>query len=221
MKFIAHRGLDNHGYRENTLEAIMHSLNQEYISGVEIDVRLTKDEKIVIIHDVTINRVSDGSGFVEKMTLKELKKYNFGNSKAKSSILTLDTLLLRIKNINKNIFIEIKTDSEKMIEKISQLVKKYPKIPISFISFKKEILEKLKIKLPNYKVGLITYFDEEKDRGTDFYVINYHYYKWKDNNNLICLWTVNNEKDFYFMKNKIKDNIWIITDVAYKLKKYI
>lgn len=222
MKFISHRGLDNHGFSENSLEGIMSCLNQDYISGVEIDIRLTKDEKIVVIHDSTINRVSDGSGFVEKMTLKELYKYNFGTMKNKSSILTLDYLLSRIKATKKDIIIEIKADSriDKLINKITKIIKKYPKLSIIFSSFKKDVLYKLKNKLPNYKVGLISWFDIDKDNSIDFYLINYRYYKWKDKGHNIFLWTVNSEKDYYFMKKKLNNNIGIITDVSYKLKSF-
>ena len=47
MYLIAHRGLDNHKYSENSFKAILTSLNEKYIDGVEFDVRITKDKKIV------------------------------------------------------------------------------------------------------------------------------------------------------------------------------
>ena len=54
MFLIAHRG-NNNDLRENSKEAILSALNQPYIDGVEFDVRMTKDKKIVIIHDSLIN----------------------------------------------------------------------------------------------------------------------------------------------------------------------
>jgi len=45
---IAHRGNDNHNYRENSEEAIIYSLSRTYIDGIECDLRLTKDNEIVL-----------------------------------------------------------------------------------------------------------------------------------------------------------------------------
>ena len=51
MKFIAHRGLDKHNFKENSIEAFKYCFNSSYIDGVEMDVRLTRDKKVVISHD--------------------------------------------------------------------------------------------------------------------------------------------------------------------------
>lgn len=48
------------------------------VDGFEIDIRLTKDEEIVVFHDETIDRTSDGSGFIKDYTLEELKSFNYG-----------------------------------------------------------------------------------------------------------------------------------------------
>lgn len=79
MKIIAHRGLYDKIVAENTYLAISRALNNNSLVGVEIDVRLTKDNKIVVIHDKNISRTSNGFGIVENMTLSELQKYNFGS----------------------------------------------------------------------------------------------------------------------------------------------
>ena len=86
---IAHRGVNNLDFGENTKEAVTNSLKNSYVKGVEIDARITKDNKIVVIHDMTINRTSDGAGFVSKMNLRDLRKYNFGTKKNFSRISTL------------------------------------------------------------------------------------------------------------------------------------
>ena len=41
---------------------------------IEDDVYLTKDNKIVILHDGTLSRTTNGTGFIEDYTLEELKK---------------------------------------------------------------------------------------------------------------------------------------------------
>ena len=110
MKIIAHRA-NGFEYKENTKEAILKCLDTDYIDGIEIDVRMTKDKKIVIIHDSLINFVSDGSGIVSNMNYDELLKYNFGTKENISKIALLDDVLSLINN-NKIILIELKEFDE-------------------------------------------------------------------------------------------------------------
>ena len=71
----AHRGAS--GYApENTLEAFKKAVEMG-ADGVELDVQLTKDDQMVVIHDELIDRTSDGRGWVKDMTLEELRKYNY------------------------------------------------------------------------------------------------------------------------------------------------
>lgn len=76
MQIIAHRGASMYA-PENTLSSFKTAIDQDAHS-IELDVRLTKDNIPVIIHDATINRVSNGKGFVHNLTLNELKTYDFG-----------------------------------------------------------------------------------------------------------------------------------------------
>ena len=71
----AHRGAS--GYApENTLDAFQKAIDMG-ADGIELDVQLTKDGKVVVVHDEVIDRVSDGSGLVQDYTYEELKKFNF------------------------------------------------------------------------------------------------------------------------------------------------
>ena len=73
-KVWAHRGAS--GYApENTLEAFKKAEKMK-ADGVELDVQLTKDGELVVIHDETVDRVSGEKGFVKDYTLKELKRLN-------------------------------------------------------------------------------------------------------------------------------------------------
>ena len=69
-KNIAHRGFSA-SYPENTLLAFQKALDAG-CDGIELDVHLTRDKKIVVIHDESVERTTDGSGFVKDMTLDEL-----------------------------------------------------------------------------------------------------------------------------------------------------
>lgn len=70
---MAHRG----GFvstPENSISGIQNSINIG-VDIVEMDVQLTKDGHLIIMHDATIDRTTDGSGLVSNFTLAELKKF--------------------------------------------------------------------------------------------------------------------------------------------------
>lgn len=86
----AHRGAS--GYApENTLPAFELAVNQK-AEGVELDVQLTKDGKLVVIHDEQIDRVTDGTGFVKDFTLEELKGFSCKNTFTKDKKIKIPTL---------------------------------------------------------------------------------------------------------------------------------
>ena len=71
----AHRGAS--GYApENTLAAFEKAVELG-ADGVELDIQLTKDDEIVVIHDEKIDRTSDGEGWVKDYTLEELRGFNY------------------------------------------------------------------------------------------------------------------------------------------------
>ena len=71
-KIWAHRGAS--GYApENTIEAFERAVEMK-ADGVELDVQLSKDGQMVVIHDETVDRVSGVNGFVRDFTLQELRK---------------------------------------------------------------------------------------------------------------------------------------------------
>ena len=110
MQLIAHRGLTNKFYKENTIEAFENAINNKYI-GIELDIRMTKDKKIVILHDKVINRTSNGKGNINNLEYKELKKYNFGSKEIPSKIPLLKDVIKKFNNTI--IFIELKEKIDK------------------------------------------------------------------------------------------------------------
>ena len=109
-EIFAHRGAS--GYApENTLEAFRLAMEQG-ADGIELDVHLTKDGEVVVIHDETLNRTSDGQGKVRDYTLEELKKFSFHNHMEKYQgvqIPTLKEALNLVKNSRIKVNIELKT----------------------------------------------------------------------------------------------------------------
>ena len=69
IKVWAHRGAS--GYApENTMDAFRKAVEMK-ADGIELDVNLTKDGEVVVIHDEVLDRVSDGTGRVQDFTCNE------------------------------------------------------------------------------------------------------------------------------------------------------
>ncbi|QQK08477.1 glycerophosphodiester phosphodiesterase [Miniphocaeibacter halophilus] len=74
---FAHRGSKG-THPENTLASIKEAV-EIGSDGVEIDVHLSKDKELIVIHDETVDRTTDGTGAIKKMFLKEIKKLDAGS----------------------------------------------------------------------------------------------------------------------------------------------
>ena len=68
----AHRGC-SFTFPENTLSSFAEALKYD-ITGIELDIQLTKDRQIVVIHDETVDRTTDCTGEVRSYTLAELQR---------------------------------------------------------------------------------------------------------------------------------------------------
>ncbi len=87
---IGHRGA--RAYRpENTLASFFYAIELG-VNAVEFDVRQTKDKKLVIIHDPTVDRVSNGKGLVSELTLKQIKELDIDGEKIPTLQEVLDFL---------------------------------------------------------------------------------------------------------------------------------
>ena len=74
--FVAHRGY-RAKYPENTLVAFQAALDAG-VQMIELDVALSRDRKLVVIHDATLERTTDGEGAVNEHTLAQLKQLDAG-----------------------------------------------------------------------------------------------------------------------------------------------
>lgn len=124
MKKLGHRGYSAM-YPENTMLAFIKAIERGF-DGVETDVHLTKDGQLVLCHDEKINRTSNGKGYIQDMTLEELRTYNFNNGMDyEQKIPLLEELLLYIKDKDVTLNIELKTDNihyEGIEKKVYELV---------------------------------------------------------------------------------------------------
>lgn len=73
---LAHRGSSS-AAPENTLEAFRLAV-ESGAGGLELDVHMTRDGAVVVIHDDTVDRTTDGAGFVRDLTLEEVRRLDAG-----------------------------------------------------------------------------------------------------------------------------------------------
>ncbi|MES3038971.1 MAG: glycerophosphodiester phosphodiesterase family protein [Bdellovibrionota bacterium] len=79
---LAHRGASS-SFPENTVSALSAAVRLG-AQGVEFDVRVSKDNQLVLMHDSSVDRTTDGEGEVKNLTLKQLKHLDAGHWKNKS-----------------------------------------------------------------------------------------------------------------------------------------
>lgn len=204
MKYIIHRGIISDKVMENSYTSIKRALKDSESLGVEFDIRLTKDDKIVLSHDSNI-----GIYHIEDMNYIDIIKRKYLTTLDK--ILSIDTdkiLLIDIK-VNNN----YKALANTLINTISN-----SKRNIYLASFDKKIIRYLKVK---YKKGFIT-FNYQKNNN-DFVMINYNTISNKKINSIknkeIFIWTIHNDEDSRKVKNKFSNisNFYIIKDKNLKL----
>lgn len=161
---IAHRG-ESFKAPENTLS----SINLAWLNGadaVEIDIRLTKDNRIVVIHDAHTMRVAKKCKWVRSSLLKELKKLDVGKYKGDKyegeEIPELSEVLKTVP-AHKKILIEIKCGKEIIPFLAKTLINSgLHAEQIEIISFNLQVLIEIRKKLPQYSVLWIISLDNTK-----------------------------------------------------------
>lgn len=79
--YYAHRGLHNEQYPENSLAAFEHAKNKGY--GMELDVQLTKDKQLIVLHDFNLLRACGIDLEVDSVDYEDLQQYPLFNSEYK------------------------------------------------------------------------------------------------------------------------------------------
>ena len=100
---IAHRGLHNNNFPENSLGAFENAIKNSY--PIELDVHLIADGTLAVFHDDTLARVCGKDGYVKNLTKSELKNYKLLGTEY--CIPTLDEVL-NLVNGQVPLLIEIK-----------------------------------------------------------------------------------------------------------------
>ncbi len=193
ITLTAHRGY-RAKFPENTMLAFEEALKLD-IDCIEMDVRMTKDNEIVVIHDATLDRTTDKTGTVKNLTLAEVKEADagvkFGYPKVK--IPTLEEFLaLMATRPDIKILLELKDYPEEVgafayasCEKTIALCKKYGiwgKDRITIITFSTGICAWLRHKHPREEITIHGFYPKQKMRGWQ----NDDPYKYYDEVCLFC-----------------------------------
>lgn len=157
---FAHRGASAHA-PENTLAAFQLALTQQ-ADAIELDVKLSADGQVVVIHDATVDRTTNGTGRVKDLSLAELRALDAGSFFSEKfqgeKIPTLDEVF---ETVGKRTFINVEltnynTRRDQLVETVCMTVKKHQlQKRILFSSFLISNLSKARSYLPDVPRGLL------------------------------------------------------------------
>ena len=158
---IAHRGA-SHVAPENTIAAFR-AAHTEGADGIETDVQLTLDGKMVMHHNYSIDANSNGHGLVSQMTEEEVRQYDFGSWKgpefAGEKIPTLAECLEACKDFQV-INIELKAPMSRDVNYVEQVAREIRKSGLQdriiVSAFDHTLLRQMKQLAPDVKVGTLT-----------------------------------------------------------------
>ena len=214
MHKIGHRGAK--GYvAENTLASFQKAIELG-VDGIELDVHLSLDSKVIVIHDETIDRTTSGKGSLKEYSAKELKQFN---------IPTLESVF---ELVNQKCFINIELKTYETADKVANLIEryvsekgwKYDDFIVS--SFDWNALQQVHFLNNKIRIGVLTNTDLELAfafaKFIRAYSINPYYHlltvenvsQMQSKNFKIYPWTVNEPEDIIFVKSLNVDGI--ITD---------
>ena len=148
---IGHRGAKGH-IAENTLASIKKAIDLG-ADGVEIDVFKCLTGEIVVFHDKSLDKLTNGIGLIEEKTLEELKELRVLDSQEQ-----IPTLLEVIESIGEDVFLNIELKGRNTAEGSLDLVKKHitKSDNILFSSFNWDELKDLRKLDSEIKIALIT-----------------------------------------------------------------
>lgn len=191
IKNYAHRGFCGK-YPENTMLAFEKAI-EEGVDGIENDVQLTKDGEMVIMHDETVDRTTDGKGWIKDYTLRELKELDAGGKFdpkfAGLKVPTLREYLELVKDQPIVTNIEMKTgvfEYREMEQKLADIIRVYHlEEKVLITSFNHFTIMRMKKLAPELKYGFLAYDwrldagEYTQKNGIPCYHPDYHNLTWE------------------------------------------
>lgn len=223
--YFAHRGLHTSSIPENSLEAFYGAVKNGY--GIEFDIQITKDNKLIVVHDNNLLRLCNIDCNVQEKTYADIKDFNIGLSNCTIPLLTdvLDSLPSSTK-----LLIEFKTSKKNrlIVSLFLKTISKYDFTyavqsfnPIIVNQFKKSAKDTIrghiakakpsKFAFINFFISLIPIYKIIKP---DF--INYRFEdlpnkkidRLKENGLTILSYTTRTEKDLEFIRNRYDNAVF-------------
>ncbi|UUM31692.1 glycerophosphodiester phosphodiesterase family protein [Vibrio japonicus] len=163
MIIVGHRGIAGQ-FPENTKASIMAAIELG-LEWVEVDIQPTKDNHLVVCHDHTIDRCSNGVGRIDSFTLNELREFDFGGwFSAKfqgETIMTLEELLMLAQKHQLKLNLEIKLDKQNVHDVCETLKQNLSTLNIEsesilLSSFSPDVIRELHRTLPEYRLGVLS-----------------------------------------------------------------
>ncbi|MCE4562840.1 glycerophosphodiester phosphodiesterase family protein [Maribellus sp. CM-23] len=163
--FCAHRGaMQTHP--ENTLPAFQAAINAG-AHMIELDVWLTKDGQMVVIHDNTVDRTTNGSGKIADLTLPEIKKLDAGSWKSPSfKEVRVPTFEEALKVMPRNVWLNIHMkEGNEAPALVAEVLKKENRLHQAFLACGVEAAKKAREKVPE-----ILICNMDRQNSTEDYV---------------------------------------------------
>jgi glycerophosphoryl diester phosphodiesterase len=208
---IGHRGA--RAYEpENTLRSFQKAIELG-VNAVELDVRRTRDDQLVVIHNANVNKTTDGNGSVNELTLNEIK--GFVTEKGEK----VPTLEEALQFLDKRVTILVELKETGIEEQVLNLVhKKGLTENIIIISFHEDALRKVRELDPEIITGLI--YVRHKNPVQTALNLNAQYmlplYRFTHSANIkkahenglkVIVWTINTAEEVAEYKKKGVDGI--------------
>ncbi len=162
MKIIAHRGAS--GYApENTLAAFEKAVGMN-AHGIELDVQMSRDKELVVIHDYEVDRTTDGIGKVRQHTAEELRGFDCGSwfdqSFKDQRVLTLEEVFQKMPE-DLLINVEVKNQAkykDEIAEKLVTLINRHKRRDQVIISsFDHDVLKEIHDMKCGIRLGVLLY----------------------------------------------------------------
>lgn len=155
-RIIAHRGNSSEA-PENTLAAVKSALELN-VDAIEIDLHLSKDNQLIVMHDDAVDRTTNGTGKIREMTVEELKKFDAGNWKGEAfkgePIPTFREVLEIVKGRTR-LFVEMKVPGAE--EVLLQDLRDFDMLDdVVIISFYPEVCARLSELAPDLPCAVLT-----------------------------------------------------------------
>ncbi|WP_047045750.1 glycerophosphodiester phosphodiesterase family protein [Vibrio mexicanus] len=168
LTVIGHRGVALH-YPENTRSSILAAIDLG-LKWIEVDIQPTRDGVLVVCHDHTLDRCSNGSGRLDECTLDQLKKLDFGgwfdSQFVGEKLMTLEELLTLIEPHDLSVNLEVKVDRHDVANVVALLkttlesatapLGTFPSDRIHFSSFNHHVMRLLHRELPSFKRSVLS-----------------------------------------------------------------